>query len=168
MPQSNFKWCYTTSHIRIFQKYTSISPLSFFFYKFIYFWLRWVFIAVHGLPLVVASRGYSLLRCAGFSLQWLLLLRGVGSRCAGFSSCSLQAPERRLSSCGIRAQLLCGMWDLPRPGLEPMSPSLAGGFLTTVPPGKPPPFPFSYPWFVLSYFYFYIYYKHNTFLLFLL
>ena len=25
---------------------------------------------------------------------------------------------RRLSSCGSRAQLLCGMWDLPRPGLE--------------------------------------------------
>ena len=29
------------------------------------------------------------------------------------------------------------MWDLPRPGLEPVSPALAGGFLTTVPPGKP-------------------------------
>ena len=28
---------------------------------------------------------------------------------------------RRLSSCGSRAQLLCGMWDLPRPGLEPVS-----------------------------------------------
>ena len=28
------------------------------------------------------------------------------------------------------------MWDLPRPGLEPMSPALAGGFLTTAPPGK--------------------------------
>ena len=28
------------------------------------------------------------------------------------------------------------MWDLPRPGLKPMSPALAGGFLTTVPPGK--------------------------------
>ena len=30
------------------------------------------------------------------------------------------------------------MWDLPRPGLEPGSPALAGGFLTTVPPGKSP------------------------------
>ena len=28
------------------------------------------------------------------------------------------------------------MWDLPGPGLEPMSPALAGRFLTTVPPGK--------------------------------
>ena len=29
------------------------------------------------------------------------------------------------------------MWDLPRPGLEPMSPELAGRFSTTAPPGKP-------------------------------
>ena len=43
---------------------------------------------------------------------------------------------RRFSSCGSRAQLLHGMWDLPRPGLEPVSPALAGGFLTTAPPGK--------------------------------
>ena len=32
------------------------------------------------------------------------------------------------------------MWDLPGPGLEPVSPALAGGFLTTAPPGKPFPF----------------------------
>ena len=44
---------------------------------------------------------------------------------------------RRLSSCGSRAQLLRGMWDLLRPGLEPVSPALAGRFSTTVPPGKP-------------------------------
>ena len=29
------------------------------------------------------------------------------------------------------------MWDLPGPGLEPLSPALAGGLLTTAPPGKP-------------------------------
>ncbi|XP_066881055.1 opalin isoform X6 [Kogia breviceps] len=28
------------------------------------------------------------------------------------------------------------MWDLPGPGLEPMSPALTDGFLTTAPPGK--------------------------------
>ena len=44
---------------------------------------------------------------------------------------------RRLSSCGSRAQSPRGMWDLPRPGLEPVSPALAGRFSTTVPPGKP-------------------------------
>ena len=44
---------------------------------------------------------------------------------------------RRLSSCGSQAQLLRGMWDLPRPGLEPVSPALAGRFSTTASPGKP-------------------------------
>ena len=44
---------------------------------------------------------------------------------------------RRLSSCGSRGQLLRGMWDLPRPGLEPVSPALAGRFSATAPPGKP-------------------------------
>ena len=29
------------------------------------------------------------------------------------------------------------MWDLPGLGFKPVSPALAGGFLTTVPPGKP-------------------------------
>ena len=33
-------------------------------------------------------------------------------------------------------KLLRRMWDLPRPGIEPGSPALAGGFLSTVPPGK--------------------------------
>ena len=44
---------------------------------------------------------------------------------------------RRLSSCGSRPQLLCSMWDLPRPGLESVFPALAGRFSTTAPPGKP-------------------------------
>ena len=46
---------------------------------------------------------------------------------------------RRLSSCGTRAQPLCGMWDLPRPGPEPVNPALAGRLSNTVPPGKPLP-----------------------------
>ena len=45
---------------------------------------------------------------------------------------------RRLSNCGSRAQLLRGMWDLPRPGLEPVSPALTVRLSTTAPPGKPP------------------------------
>ena len=101
-------------------------------------------IAVCGLSLVAASGGYSSLQCVDFSLQWLLVLWSTGCRSAGFSSCGTQAPqlwlaalERRLSSCCARAQLLHSMWDLPSPGLEPVSPALAGGVLTTVPPGKP-------------------------------
>ena len=36
--------------------YISIS----IYYLFVYFWLCWVFVALHGLSLVTASRGYSL------------------------------------------------------------------------------------------------------------
>ena len=96
-----------------------------------------------------------------FNFYFYLFLAVLGLRfCArAFSSCGERGPlfiavrgpltvvaslvvehrlqTRRLSSCGSRAQLLCSMWDLPAPGLEPMSPALAGGFLTTAPPGKP-------------------------------
>ena len=51
---------------------------------------------------------------------------------------------RRLSNCGSRAQLLRIMWDPPRPGLEPVSPALAGRLWTTAPPGKP-----KFHWFLL-------------------
>ena len=57
----------------------------------------------------------------------------MGSRHVGFSSC------------GTWAELLRGMWDLPGPGIEPVSPALAGGVLTTAPPGKPDPPLFTFP-----------------------
>ena len=44
---------------------------------------------------------------------------------------------RRLSSCGPWGQPLRGIWDPPRPGLEPTSPASAGRPPTTVPPEKP-------------------------------
>ena len=121
---------------QIFGKFFLDECVVFFFLNNIYFWLHWVFAAACGLSLVAASRGYSSLQCTGFSLRWLLLLWSTGFRHAGFSSCGLWALEHRLSSCGAQAQLLCGTWDLPGPGLEPVSPALAGGFLTTAPPGK--------------------------------
>ena len=80
--------------------------LSFFFlinFIFIYFWLCWVFVAACGLSLVAASGGYSSMRCTGFSLRWLLLLRNTGSRRTSFSSCGSQALEHKLSSFGTRA-----------------------------------------------------------------
>ena len=71
---------------------SSLSFISFFLILFfIYFWLRWVFVAECGPSLVAASGGSFLLRCAGFSLWWLLLLQSMGSRCAGFSSCGVWA-----------------------------------------------------------------------------
>ena len=68
--------------------------------------------------------------------------RGLSGRGAqalgntGFTTCSSQALEHRLNSCGTQTWLLRSLWDLPRPGMEPMSLALAGGFLSTVPPGK--------------------------------
>ena len=53
------------------------------------------------------------------------------------SCCGAQAPDAQAQYCGSQAQLLRGMWDPPRPGLEPVSPALAGRFSTTAPPGKP-------------------------------
>ena len=85
----------------------------------------------------------SLLLCVGFLQLWragATLRCGVwASHCGGFSfcgawalgawasvvgphglsSCGSQALEWRLSSCGSRAQLLRGTWDLPGPGLDP-------------------------------------------------
>ena len=71
-----------------------------------------------------AGLGFSWFPCASLSLQWLLLLQSTGSRPAGFSRC------------GPWAQLLRDMWDIPIPGAEPMSPALAGRFLTIGPAGK--------------------------------
>ena len=88
--------------------------------------------------------------CGGFSCcrTWALGARASVVVARGLSRCGTQALERRLSSygsralecrlssCGARAELPRGMWDPPRPGLEPVSPALAGRFLTTAPPGK--------------------------------
>ena len=76
--------------------------------------------------------------CSGFSFcrAQALSTRASVVVAHGLISCGFQALEHRLSSCGARAQLLCGMWDLPGPGIEPVSPALAGGFLSTAPPRK--------------------------------
>ena len=103
-----------------------------------FLWLCWVFIAVWVFSINSCGEqgGYSLLQCTGFSLRWLLLLQSTGSRHLGFISCWVWTLECRLSSCGTQALLLLGMWDLPKPGTEPVSPVLAGRFLTTGQPGK--------------------------------
>ena len=92
-------------------------------------------------------------------LFYFLLVLGFRFCVRAFSSCGERGPlfiaacgpltvaasllaehrlqTRRLSNCGSRAQLLRGMWDLPGPGLEPVSPALAGRLSTTAPPGQP-------------------------------
>ena len=63
---------------------------------------------------------------------WGALASVVATR--GLSSCSSQSLKRRLRSSDTPAYLLCGTGDLPRPGIQPVSPALAGIFFTTEPP----------------------------------
>ena len=99
----------------------------FFFYKFIYLFI----FAVLGLRFCV--RAFS---SCGERGPLFIAVRGPLAIAASLVV-EHRLQTRRLSSCGSRAQLIRGMWDLPRPGLEPVSPALAGRFSTTAPPGKP-------------------------------
>ena len=93
------------------------------------------FVAVHGLLIAVASPvAEHGLQVCGLQQLWHVSSEVVAR---GLSSCGSRALELRFSSCGVQTQVLRSMWDLPRAGLEPVSPALEGGFLTTVPPGKP-------------------------------
>ena len=80
------------------------------FFVFIYFWLRWVFVAARGFSLVVVRKGHFLLQCTGFSFCWLFLLQNTGFSMRGFSTCSLYDPEHGLNSCDIQAWSPRGMW----------------------------------------------------------
>ena len=79
---------------------------------FIYFWLHWVFVAVCGpssrVMVVSYACGAWASHCGGF------LCCGAQSRGIGLSSCI-----RSLSSYSVLAELLCGMWNLPGPGINP-------------------------------------------------
>ena len=78
-----------------------------------------VFAAAHRLSLVAVSRDYSPFAVSG-------LLVAVASLVG----------KHGLSTCGVGAWLLHSMWNLPGPGIQPMFPALAGGFLTTGPQAK--------------------------------
>ena len=103
---------------------------SFFFLIFIYLFI--LFMAVLGLRF--CARAFS---SCGKRGPLFIAVRGPLTVAASLVA-EHRLQMRRLSNCGSRAQLLRGMWDLPRPGLEPVSPALAGRFSTAVPPGKPP------------------------------
>ena len=85
-----------------------------------YLWLGWLFVAACRLSLVVESQGLLFVAMRG-------LLTVVASLVA----------EHRLSSPDLPVYLLQGMWDLPGPGIKPVSLALQGGFSTIVPPRKP-------------------------------
>ena len=94
--------------------------------------------------------GRSLLLCRLFS-SWgeqgpLPCCRAWTSHCGGFSCCRAQAPgcggvgscgswaPENCCSCGPPVQPPCSMWNFPGTGFEPVSPALAGRFLSTYPP----------------------------------
>ena len=70
--------------------------------------------------LAAASGGSSLVAGTGVSPRWPLSLQSLGSR-----ACVLWC-----------LWLLPGVWNVPEPGLEPVSPALTVGFFSTGPPGK--------------------------------
>ena len=102
-----------------------------FFFFFLTFGFIYLFMAVLGLRFCARA-----LSCCGKWGPLLIAVRGLLTIAASLVE-EHRLQTRRLSNCGSRAQLLRGMWDPPRLGLEPVSPALAGRFSTTVPPGKP-------------------------------
>ena len=118
------------------------SALTWVLFKFIFFFIYFIYLFIFGCagssvharafsscgkrgPLFIAVRG-----------PLFIAVRGPFTIAAP-PAAGHRLQTRRLSSCGSRAQLLRGMWDPPRPGLEPVSPALAGRLPTTAPPGKP-------------------------------
>ena len=102
----------------------------FFFFNFIYLFI-YLFMAALGLRF--CARAFS--SCGKQGPLFIAVCGPLTVAASLVAEHRLQT--RRPSNCGSRAQSLRGMWDLPRPGLEPVSPALAGRFSTTAPPGKP-------------------------------
>ena len=89
-----------------------------------------VFVAARRLSLIAASRGYSglcglLTVVAGLVLDHALVV--VAPR--------LWTTGAIVAVHGLSCSTACG--NLPAPGIEPVSPALAGGFFTTETSGKP-------------------------------
>ena len=118
------------SSLFFFFKHCPYDHCNLLIYLFIYLYL---FLAVLGLHFCVRAF-YS----CGKRRPLFIAVRGPLTIAAPPAE-EHRLQTRRLSSCGAQAQLLHGMWDLPRPGPGPVSPALAGRPSTTAPPGKPCP-----------------------------
>ena len=95
-----------------------------------------------GKPIIIESKLTMVLSalwapdcCCFFFLIFIYLFCSIGSQlrhtgsfipCAGFSL---------VAACGLSCPAACEIL-VPQPGMEPMSPALKGGFLTTGPPKK--------------------------------
>ena len=126
-----FSICYERYMTEVLLLKSTMGLNSVFFFFFLNLFIYLFILAVLGLHL--CARAFS--SCG----EWgplFITVRGPLTIAASLVA-EHRLQTRRLSSCGSRTQLLRGMWDPPRPGPEPMSPALAGGFSTTAPPGKP-------------------------------
>ena len=97
-----------------------------------YCFLRFMhlFLAVLGL---CCYKGFLQLQRVGAILQLLC----TGAHCPGFCCSRIWALECvGFGSCVAGSQLPSGMWDLPGPGVKPVSNVLAGELSTTGLPGK--------------------------------
>ena len=81
---------------------------------------------MRGLSLVAVSKSYSPLRYTGFSCCEAQALGTWASVVAALG----------LSNHGSWALLRLSMQNHPKPGTKPVSPALAGRFLSIIPPGK--------------------------------
>ena len=107
------------------------SCLLFFMFFFNFYFFGGVVGRAAGLGFCCCTRAFSscseqglLPKCVGFSLQRLLLLWGRSPGHAlknELSGCGLRALKHRLGSCGPQASFPQGRWDLPAPGIKPMS-----------------------------------------------
>ena len=95
----------------------SVMPLAFFF-LIVFILFIYLFLAVLGLRF--CARAFS---SCGERGPLFIAVRGLLTIAASLVA-EHRLQTRRLSSRGSRAQLLRGMWDPPRPGLEPVSPCI--------------------------------------------
>ena len=129
-------FCYTVSFKVSFPLFDLL--LDWIFFNSMYFGLCHAFTATCRLSLVGVSRGCSSCsawasHCGGLSCHGA---RALG--CMGPRSCGTGSQQLRLMGSGahrLTCPAACGI-HLPRPEIEPVSPALAGGVLTTGPPEK--------------------------------
>ena len=88
----------------------------------------WAFAGCGGQALIVWLLSLWSTDPRAFGLQWLWHM-GSGVAVPGLQSTG--------SVGGTQVQLFCGTWDLSKPGIEPVSPTLVGRFFTTESPEKP-------------------------------
>ena len=81
---------------------------------------------------LLSSCGAWASHCGGYSC-----CGATGSRACGLQQLWLSDSRARAQELWYTVLIARGMWNLPRSGIEPVSPALAGGFFTTELPGKP-------------------------------